>query len=192
MDTMLFLSWLPLVFLMIHDFEEVIMAEVWYERYSDRIRAIWKKKIPFGLDYIEHNVTASIAIGVGCEYVFIMLICLLSVIFDNYWFWYGSLVGSVIHMLILHLGGMLKLRKYFPGIITSAILFIPSIWVIYKAQTILQYSFLSIVLSTIVTTIVSGFIAFGVLHKSMIAWSKKLQEYGQPEVTAAAETQAAP
>jgi len=182
MRNMVFLCWLPLIFFMIHDFEEVIMAEVWYSRHGDRIRSIWKKKLPFGLDFVKNNVTASIAIGVGCEYLFIFLVCLLSFLFDNYWFWYGSLVGSVIHTLILHLGGVIKLRRYFPGIVTSAVLFIPSLWVLYESQRILQYSLLSIVISTVVTTVVSGFFAFAVLHRAMTNWAEKLTRYAKPEL----------
>jgi hypothetical protein len=182
MRDMLFLSWFPLIFFVFHDFEEVIMAEVWYSKYKDRIRSIWKKKLPFGLDFAESNVTASVAIGVGSEYLFIFLVCLLSVVFDNYWFWYGSFVGSVIHMLVLHLGGMIKLRRYFPGIVTSAILFVPSIWILYEAQTILQFSLLTIVVSTVVTTVVTAFIAFAVLHRMMTKWARMLMNYARPEL----------
>lgn len=180
MKSMYFLAWLPLVFYFFHDMEEVFMAEAWYGRYKDRIDALWPKKKPFGLDYIDKNVTASIAIGVTVQGIPIFLICLLSVIFDNYWIWYGSLVGSVIHMLLLHLGGVIKLKRYFPGIVTSAILFVPSLWLLYEANRILQYSVLTIVIATVGTGVVSGFIGLKFLHKRMIIWSRKLQNYSQP------------
>jgi hypothetical protein len=45
---------LPVIFIL-HDFEEIIMAEGWGKRYKERINRLWPNKQPFGLNYMKHR-----------------------------------------------------------------------------------------------------------------------------------------
>lgn len=182
MKTMGFIVWLLPILFMLHDFEEIFMAEVWYSRYKDKIKTLWPKKLPFGLDQAESNLTASITIGVLSEFIVMILVCLFSVIFNNYIVWYGFFVGFVLTMPLLHLRDYIRFRNYVPGIVTCAILFIPCIWILYQANTILHYGFLAIVLSTVLVNVIGGFFTFKFLHGSMTTWSKWLNNYSKAEI----------
>ena len=100
---------------------------------------------------------------------------------DNYYVWFGLNVGFLINTVLLHLRDVIRFKGYTPGIITSAILFIPSIWILYQANTILNYSALEIVLSTILVNVVGAFAVFRLLHKSMVSWSERLVKYAKGE-----------
>jgi hypothetical protein len=181
MNTMDFFVWLLPVLFMIHEFEEIFMAEPWFSRNKEKIKTIWPKKKPFGLDYAENYITSSIAIGIFSEFIFVILICLLCAIFQNYYAWYGFLLGFVLAMPLQHGGVCLKFKGYVPGIVTSAILFIPCIWVLYQTETILHYGVLEIVLSTAIINGIGGLITFNLLHKSMASWSTWLYKYSKAE-----------
>lgn len=181
MNTMSFFLWLVPVIFMIHEFEEIFMIEAWYGGHKEKISRVWPQKKPFGLDHVGPNLTASIAIGIFCEFIIVLLICLLCAIFQNYYAWYGFIVGDVLHLLFLHLRDFIKFKGYTPGIITGAIIFIPYLWILYQANTILHYGVLEVVLSTVLVYVISMFLTFKFLHKSMGSWSERLYKYSKAE-----------
>jgi hypothetical protein len=181
MNTMDFFVWLFPVIFMIHEFEEIFMVEAWAERYKEKIQRVWPTKKPFGLDNAGPYLSATIGIGIFAEFILMLLICLLCVIFQNYYAWVGIFVGFLFHFFWPHLAVCIKFKGYVPGMITGAIIFIPSIWVLYQAISILQYGLLAVVLSALVMQVVEGFITFKVLHKSMASWSKKLVQYAKAQ-----------
>jgi hypothetical protein len=182
MNTMSFYLWLLPVLLMIHEFEEIIMIEVWHEGHKEKIDRVWPKKKPFGLDHIVPFLTPTISIGIFTEFIGIILICFLCAIFNNYYAWYGFAVGFVLNTIFLHARDVIRFKGYTPGFISSVILIIPTVWILYKANTILNYSLLEIVLSTIIINVVFAFVAFKLLHKSMPAWSASLIKYSKKEI----------
>lgn len=157
------------------------MVEAWYEGYKEKIKRVWPKRMPFGLDFAGPYLTASIGIGIFYEFIIVVLICLLCAIFQNYYAWYGFYIGFVFHLLTPHLTDVIKFKGYTPGIITGAIVFIPSIWMLYQTATILHYGVLEIVLSAVVMQGLLSFIVFRNLHQSMVSWSKRLYQYSKAE-----------
>jgi hypothetical protein len=181
MNTMGFFLWLMPVIFMVHEFEEIFMVEAWGSRHKEKINAIWPQKKPSGLDYAGEYLTASIAISIFVEFLFAILVSVLCAIFQNYYAWFGFWIGFVIHMFFPHLWVTIKFKGYLPGIITCAITLIPSLWVLYQANTILHYGALGLVLSVVVMHLMVTFLVFRGLHKSMVGWSKKLVQYSKAE-----------
>lgn len=178
MNSINFFLWLLPVLFMVHEFEEIFMTEAWYQRNKEKINAIWPQKKPLGLDYAGNHITQCIGIGIFCEYLLVIAICLLCAIFQNYYAWYGFFIAFALHPL-LHLFVCLKFKGYLPGIVTMAIVFIPSVWVLYQANTILHYGVIEIVLSTVILYVIEGLFTFRVIHKSIPAWSRWLDKYSQ-------------
>ncbi|MEM5775520.1 MAG: HXXEE domain-containing protein, partial [Anaerolineaceae bacterium] len=128
MDSIGFYVWLLPVIFMIHELEEIFLAEAWYIRSKEKIHALWPKRIPFGMNRVEHYPSAAIGFGIFIEYLEFILICVLCVVFNNYLAWFGLFISFLFHMFTPHLADVIKLKAYEPGIISSAVLLIPSIW----------------------------------------------------------------
>jgi hypothetical protein len=137
--------------------------------------------MPFGLNHAGPYLTVSIAIGIFVQYLFVILICALCAVFQNYYAWYGFLVGSVLHMFYLHLRDFIKFKGYTPGIVTCAVTVIPCVVVLYQANTLLHYGILEIALSFVVMEGLGFLLVFKVLHKSVARMAKRLFEYSQGE-----------
>lgn len=176
MNTMNFIVWMLPVIFMIHDFEEIIMAEVWGIRFRKEINTAWPKRQPFGLNYIQHCHTPTLSIGVEVEFLLFSLISLLSVIFQSYFLWYGAFLGIILHMFFIHILMCIRFKNYIPGVITSVIFLLPSIWVVYKAKEILHYE-LGTILSACILGMALIIIMIPLLHKLMGTWSKWLYNY---------------
>jgi len=182
MNTITFYVWLFLAFFMIHEFEEIFMAEAWWIGNKEKIKALWKKFIPFGLEYAGPYLTASIAIAISWEFLLFFAVSLLCGIFNNYYVWFGMVVFFILHSAILHLRDFIRFKGYTPGIVTSAILFIPLVWLLYQANAILHYGIWEILLSVVLGQVVLYFgLGMGRLHKSLLLWSKLLCKYSKTE-----------
>jgi hypothetical protein len=181
MNSMSFYLWLLPVIFMIHEFEEIFMVEAWYEKYKEKIKTTWPKRMPFGLDYAGHLLSARIGLGIFAEFLVVILICILCALFDNYYAWWGFLAANVIHMLTLHLRDAIQFKGYTPGIITCAITFIPCIWILYQSAAIMQYGMLEVVLSAVVVYYLEGLFMFKFIHKAVASWGERLYQYSQAE-----------
>ena len=139
MDSMNFIVWLLPVIFMMHDFEEIIMVEVWDKRFHGRIMKKFPKRRPFGLgiNYAWQSPTLSIAVAI--EFVLFSTVSFFSVIFQNYLLWFSAFLGLLIHMVVIHILACFRFKGYVPGAVTSAILLIPGIVYLMKAQSILRY-----------------------------------------------------
>jgi len=179
LNTMGFFVWLMPIIFMVHEFEEIFMVEAWASRHKEKIHAIWPTKKPFGLDYAGPYLTATIAIGIFYEFLFAILISVLCAILNNYYVWFGFWISYTFHLFFPHLWVTIKFKGYLPGIITGVITLIPTVWVLYQANTILHYGVLVLVLSTVAMYLINGFLVFGNLHKWMATWSKQLIQYSQ-------------
>jgi hypothetical protein len=178
MNTIFFIIWLQPIIFMIHDFEEIVMAEVWGKRFKAEIDSAWPKKQPFGINYIKQCQTPTFAIGVEVEFLIFTVICLLSAAFQNYVVWMGAFLSITLHMVIVHLPLCLKIRKYVPGIITSAVFFFPSVWLLYQSFIILHYGVVELLLALLVGIALIVFV-MPLLHKAMGSWSEWLYKYSK-------------
>jgi len=178
MNTMNFIVWMLPVIFMLHDFEEIIMAEVWGIRYRKEINATWPKRQPFGLDYIHSCQTPTFSIGVEVEFLLFSLISLFSVIFQSYFVWYVAFLGVTLHLVFVHMLICIQFKHYVPGVITSVILLVPSIWFLFTAGKILHYG-LGTTLFACLLDVVLLIIMMPSLHKLMGYWSKMLCKYSE-------------
>jgi hypothetical protein len=181
MNTMALFVWLLPILFMVHEFEEIIMIEVWHARYKEKIDHVWPQRKPFGLDHVGPYLTPTINIGIFVQFIPILLICLLCAIIDNYYVWVGFTIGFVIMGTFRHVRETIRFKGYMPGIITTALIFFPLIWILVQANTILHYNALEIVLSTIIVNGIFGLATLKLLHGSMPAWTAWLIRYSRTE-----------
>jgi len=181
MNTMSFLLWMLPVLFMIHEFEEMIMIEVWHDRFKEKINRLWPQRKPFGLDHVAPYLTPTINIGIFIQFIPLVLICFLCAIIDNYYLWYGYIIGFIVMGTSLHVRDFIRFKGYTPGIITTVLIFFPLIWILYQANTILHYNALEIILSTIGFGAVMSFFGVRFLHKLSITWAKLLSGYATPQ-----------
>ncbi len=180
MNTMNFIVWMFPVIFMIHDFEEIIMAEVWGSRYRKEINTVWPKRQPFGLNYIHVCQTPTFSIGVEVEFLFFSLISLLSVVFQSYFLWYSAFLGVTLHLVFVHMLICIPFKHYVPGVVTSIIFILPSIWFLYAAKMILHYD-LRVLLLSCLLGIALVMVMIPVLHKAMGSWSEMLHNYSKAQ-----------
>lgn len=185
MINMEFLVFLTFIFFVIHEFEEVLMIEPWFKRYQQEIIKTWPVKTPFGLAQFindsdqKKDITISVLFGVSVQIVMNMVICILSIVLQRYLVWFVFTVGSILSVQVLHISQWIKFKRYFPGTVTAVLVFIPTLWVIYQAYVIHQYSLISIIAVFIITGVADFMFVFKILHKSAASWSQRLIEYSQ-------------
>lgn len=178
MNTMNFIVWmLPIIF-MIHDFEEIIMTEVWSKRYRKEINIAWPKRQPFGLNYIHNCQTPTFSVGVEVEFLLFSLISMFSVIFQSYFLWYAAFLAVILHMVFIHMFMCVQFKNYVPGVITSAIFLLPCIWFLYTAKKMLHYGAGKILLACLLGIALIIIMIPG-LHKLMGSWSIWLYKYSE-------------
>jgi hypothetical protein len=169
-ELIMFIWSFPIIF-MIHDFEEIIMINVWKKRNTQYIKTLKDKHIPFNLE----ASTASFAMGVFEEFIIISVVTLVSYITDNYIFWYGLFIAFTIH-LIFHFIQWISFKKYVPAILTSAAFLPICIYIIYKVSLLQHFYILNLAVSTIIWTM----IVFGniyMLHRAMTKVDFCLEKY---------------
>jgi hypothetical protein len=180
MNTMSFIVWmLPIIF-MLHDFEEIIMVEAWGNRYRKAINTAWPQKKPFGLNYVHNYQTPTFSIAVEIVFLFFSLVSLFSVIFQNYFLWFGAFLGVTIHLVFVHMLICIRFKHYVPGVITSIIFLLPSVWFLYNAKQILHYNVNTILLACLLGIILI-IALLPTLHKLMVSLSKWLSRYSEPQ-----------
>ncbi len=176
MNTMSLFAWILPIMFMLHDFEEIIMAEVWNTRFQMRINTTWTNWKPFGLKYIQHFQTPTFSIGVGVEFLVFSLISLFSVIFRGYFLWYSAFFTLILHYVIIHLLLSIKFKGYVPGVITSVLFIFPGIWALYGAAKLLNYGLGTIMLACLIGILLM-YVFFQMLHRLMGLWSEMLYKY---------------
>ncbi|SMC26352.1 Protein of unknown function with HXXEE motif-containing protein [Clostridium acidisoli DSM 12555] len=161
MNNMNAIAWLLPIIFMIHDFEEIIFIKVWRKRYEHYLDNCTMKKKP----YADFRSPDEFSIGVEILFVILSIISLFSVFFNNYYVWYGFLFTVIAHFVILHCKICLDFKHYVPGIVT-AILFLPiTIYIMYTATILLNFTAIEILLSCAGGAVFT-FIIFGILKKS--------------------------
>jgi len=179
MESLNFLVWMLPVIFMLHDFEEIFMVEVWDKRFHDRIMAVFPKRRPFGLGITYMWQTPTLSIAVAIEFVLFSLISYLSVAYQNYFLWFSVYLGLLLHMVIIHILASVWFKGYVPGLVTSAILLVPGLVYLLKAQAILKFDTLTLLLAG-GTGLVLLAIILPMLHKFMIVTDRWLGRYLPP------------
>lgn len=180
MNSMSFIVWLLPIIFMLHDFEEIIMAEVWGKRYRKAINTAWPKMQPFGLKYVNQCHTPTFSIPVEILFLFFTLISFCSVLFQNYFLWYSAFLGFTFHLVFIHMVICIRFKHYVPGVITSIIFLLPSVWLLFSAEQILHYSVSTILLACPVGIVLTAMIT-PALHKLMGPLSKALSKYSEAQ-----------
>ncbi len=178
MNTINFIVWILPVIFMIHDFEEIIMAEVWGKRYRAKIDRIFPHRKPFGIGEIRTWETPSFSAAVAVEFVLFSVISFLSVIYQNYFLWFSAFMGLLVHMVIIHIVVCFFFRGYVPGMVTSILLLIPGVRFLLMAQENLHFDVGLITLSAI-AGILMLVILLPALHKLIGLVDGWLTSYGE-------------
>lgn len=176
MNNMYFIVWMMPIIYILHDFEEISLAEVWAKRFKKEIDLAWPKRQPFGINYVNHYQTPTFALGVYVLFLTSSVVTLLSVVFQNYFLWYGAFLGITLHLIFVHMLLCIKFKHYVPGVITSIILLIPSIWFLYQSEMILHYGVITILLACLLGIALTVFFML-FIHKQMGHWSELLYKY---------------
>lgn len=180
MNTMSFIVWMFPIIFMLHDFEEIMMAEVWGKHYRKAINTACPKRQPFGLNYVHNYQTPTFSVVVEILFLFFSLISFFSVIFQNYFLWYSAFLGVTLHLFFVHMLICIKFKHYVPGVITSILFLLPSVWFLYTAEKLLHYSTVTNLLACLFG-IVLTISLIPVLHKLMGPLSKWLSKYSEPQ-----------
>jgi len=178
MESMSFLVWMLPVIFMLHDFEEIIMVEVWDKRLHDRIMTKFPKRRPFGLGVAYAWQTPTLSIAVAIEFVLFSLISYLAVAYQNYFLWFSVYLGLLLHMVIIHILASVWFKGYVPGVVTSAILLVPSVIYLFKAQAILKFDALTLLLAGGIGIALLAVI-LPVLHAFMAVTDRWLDQYSR-------------
>ncbi|BCY17377.1 hypothetical protein hrd7_12260 [Leptolinea sp. HRD-7] len=182
METMGFLVWMLPVIFMLHDFEEIIMAEVWDKRFHERIMEKFPKRRPFGLGVNYAWQTPTLSIAVAIEFVLFSLVSLLSVACQSYFLWFCAYLGLLLHMVFIHILASLWFKGYVPGVVTSAILLVPGIFYLMKAQSILKFDAPTLMLAGGIGIALLAVI-LPALHAFMGVTDRWLDRYSRPSAT---------
>ena len=148
MKTMSFLVWsLPILY-MLHDFEEIILAEAWTSRYKKEINQCFGNNQPYGLNYASY-----------CKIMY-----------------YCAFVPIFLHFLLIHIGICFKFKHYVPGLITSILFIAPSLLCLVIAQQLLQYSLSIWIVASLVGSFCSLFL-MKCLHRLLKSLSNRFNRY---------------
>jgi hypothetical protein len=180
MNAMNFIAWMFPVIFMLHDFEEIIMAEVWSKRYHKRINRVWPKRQPFGLSEIREWQSPTFAAGVGIEFILFSLVSFFSVISQNYFLWFSVFCALLIHMVFVHILICFWFKGYVPGVVTSVLLILPGAWFLCRAADLLKFEWEIILPATLVGIILLALL-IPALHKLMGFLSIWLNEYSETQ-----------
>ena len=180
MLTMYFIVWMLPVILMLHDFEEIIMAEGWAKKYGEVTNIPFTKDKPFALTYINRCYTPTFASGVCMVFTSFTIVSLFSVIFNSYLIWFAFFIGLAFHFVV-HVAMCLRFHHYVPGVVTAVPFLIPNILFLNEAEKILRYGTLTI-LVTCAVVLVLLFIILPAMHKLIGHISKYICRYTENTV----------
>lgn len=178
MKALFIIIWFLPVLFMIHEFEEIIMINIWQKRnkqYIDHMKN-QGKKAPFDFK----GSTASFSIGILEEFLIIFVITILSYLFNNYMLWYGLFIAITFHFFV-HIFLCIGFKKYVPGITTTLILTPIFCFMIYKLNVILQYSIVTSIFSILVVTALM-LLNLYLIHKSVSKCAFLLNKYSNNEI----------
>lgn len=148
---------LPIVF-MLHDFEEVVFMESWYEHKHDYLRQRVPRFYPTIEKMMQGRTTSGFALSVAMMFLLVSACTLFSVITENYLVWWSAFLVFSLHLL-MHIGQSLVLRSYVPAVVTSVLCLPYAVWgfTVMHVNFTLKQTLLSLVVSL---PIVAVYLAF--------------------------------
>ncbi|AAK78698.1 hypothetical protein BJV85_003287 [Clostridium acetobutylicum] len=173
MKTLFTIIWLFPIIFMIHDFEEILMINVWQEKNKQYIQSRKGKYIPYNFN----GSTASIAFGVALEFVIISALTTICYLLSSFIAWFGFFTAFTLH-LIFHIIMTINFKKYVPGVATS-IIFIPlCFFMLHKVTNNIlpNYNVLTLSFSILISILIMISIIF-VLHKAVKHFNLWLKMY---------------
>ena len=183
MRTLEGLVWFSLALFMLHEFEEIILLKAWAGRNRDKIRSLWPRSKPVGLQlfdevgYAAAPITETASIGICIQFVLIVLLTVCSVLFDYYLIWFAFMVLTPVASLFLHLRVTFQFKGYSPGFVTAVLTTIATIWVLFRVYALTSYGVLELVIASVAVNVVIVFLAMKYLHSFSTALSTRLQNY---------------
>ena len=158
MNIHLLISLLPVVFIL-HDLEEIIMFKPWLSKNKEELKSRFPKAAKLLLKTHDHLSVSGFAVAVLFILIVLTAITYLSLIFENYSWWFGAFAVFTLH-LVVHIVQWIIYAKYVPFIITS-LLFLPCC--IYTFIQFLHFTSMSswqMVLWTMIGFLLTAFIFF--------------------------------
>lgn len=148
------LIWLFPIAFMFHDFEEILLWELWLNKNSSEIRNRVPAFLTKQVDAIVGKSTAQFSLPVLLIFSLTVLASFLAVEYKSYGFFIMASGAFFLHGF-MHIGQAIALRRYIPAVITSTLIVIPYGLVLYgqlinegivNVSGLLRYFLLSVVL----------------------------------------------
>lgn len=175
MFSMYTITWLFVAVFMFHEFEEIIFLQPYMIKNKEYIEKAHAedRRVPF--DFFVSVGSAALAIYE--EFIILSIVAFLSCIFNSYIVWYGLLGAFTLH-LIGHIIFTLKCRIYVPGVVTSFMVLIPSVYLLYVTAIMTSYEWYALLISTVCACALM-LLNLELLHKyvnSFDKWLAKLSD----------------
>src|SRR5690554_5573627 len=113
-----------MIIFMLHNLEEIIAIEKWFQRTYPRVRGKIPKAVQKRLSSYENITSVQFSVVVFVLSIFVSAIILLSVLTKQYGLFFGASLFFAAN-IFTHPLQSLFLRCYTPGVLTSLLLIIP-------------------------------------------------------------------
>lgn len=168
------LVWLVSSVFIIHDFEEIIVLEKWLIKNENELLMTIPMKFHNYFNKLFPKKTSSFACAVLVEYIG-LLGCIFLSLFANYHEWSTIGILAVVSILFLHsfthIGQMVLLKRYTPGVLTAIFVVIPFSVYFYEfvlSHDIVQWKLIWLSLPT-------GFVLVAFLNQLGLWLGKKIE-----------------
>lgn len=161
--------WLFPVIFMLHEMEEIIGFRI----RLDKNRNIVSKYNKLSILY-QNFSNEGFLIAVLEEYLLCIIITCISIFFKTYIVWIGAFIAFSLHLLV-HIFQSIIIKRYIPALASSIILLPISIFLISKAIYTFEYTFFSILISSVVCIMTMLFNLIFV-HKIMKKVTEKIKK----------------
>jgi hypothetical protein len=128
------LIWLFPVAFMFHDFEEIVLWELWLDKHGDEVKRRLPAFLAKRVNTIVGKSTAQAALPIGLIFSLTAMCSFLATDCQTYG---PFLLASGVFFIhgFMHVGQAVALRRYIPAVITSAVIVIPYGLVLYWRLT---------------------------------------------------------
>ena len=139
--------WLFPIIFMLHEMEEIIGFGIWLDKNIDIVRKYNKLSVLY-----QNFNNEGFSIAVLEEYLLCIIITGVSIFFKIYIVWIGAFIAFSLHLLV-HIIPSIIIKRYIPALASSIILLPISIFLLNKAIYTFEYTFFSIVISSVLCVI---------------------------------------
>lgn len=133
--------WLFPVLFIFHDMEEIVGFIPWHHKNYRML----EQKYPRISKTYKNTSTEGFAFAVYEELIFCIIICIISLLKNQYGIWLGVLVACTLHFNI-HIIQAIIIKRYIPALITSIIGVPVGLFLICRSMEILNYRIYFVVL----------------------------------------------